>query len=204
MSLIADGLTFNEGRTHLAKDFSTIQLSGTQRRQVERTRTLTLTNTQLDELRHIGAACPKILQILTSRYDSCTCGMAAIAVWFKPGELEVPHSYIPTSVFSDGADPWNPFEGLVIDPDGMLWLFGRSLPRNKESEAMLSMAERYRKQWEMPAGEPGLCHIDTPPAAAIRNKVAIEQTIRRLQAKAKSLPIVLSAPGFIELPKESE
>ncbi len=198
--LTAEGLSFNSSRTHLTGKYSTLQLSGDQRREVERTRIVTLTDPQFATLRKIGPACPRQLQVLTDRNDSCTCGMTAVAVWFTPGKLEVPHSYIPTAEFSDGADPSLPLEGLVIDPDGALWLFGAALAPNRETEAMLSIAEKYRKRFDMPSADAGLCHIETPPAKAIRSKKAIEITLRRLKAKAKTLPIVLSAPGFIDYP----
>ncbi len=198
--LMADGLGFNKTRTHLAGSYTTLQLTGTQKLEVERTRIVTLTDSQLQTLRQIGESCPGQLEVLTSRYDSCSCGMEAIAVWFAPGRLEVPHRFIPTPAFRDGPDPSIPFSGLVIDPDGVLWLFGKPLPLKKETEAMISVAEIHRQRFQIPTDRPGYCHIETPPEGAIRNRKAIEITLRRVKAKAKNLPLMFSAPGFFDSP----
>jgi hypothetical protein len=204
--LNADGLKFNESRTHLAESYTTLHLTDSQKRQIERSRVVTLTNPQWKSLRQIGNVCPKQLQVLTSRFEDCTCGMAAIAVWFVPGELEVPHSHLPRSKTMDWSDPSIPFYGLVIDPDGSLWLKGKSLPRSKEATAMVSIANRYRKEWanEAKPGAPGLCVIETPPVCAVRKIAAIQESIHRLESKATTLNVLLSAPGFVDNPKTAE
>ena len=199
--LNADGLSFNKTRTHLFGKYSTLLLTNSQKFEVERTRTVTLTDSQFNALRKIGESCPRQLEVLTSRYDSCTCGMQAFAVWLAPGRLEVPHRFIPTPEFLDGPDPQVPFQGLVIDPDGALWLYGKPLPRNEETRALLSISEANRQRLQSSPGEPGFCHIETPPDRAIRNRRAIESTVRRIKMKAKDLPLLLSVSGFIELSK---
>jgi len=203
-SLWADGLQFNKAHDHLAEASTVLSLTPDQKKQVERTRLVTLTDAQWKTLKQLGAACPKQLQVLTSRYDDCTCQLDSLAVWFTTGRIEVPHKYLPASSTTDGAAPSLPFEGLVVDPDGHLWLYGNPIVLGQIGEAMDQIARQNRARFQIPDSSPSSCWVETPPPGAIRNLGTIRQVVRKLFAVAKAKGIDLSVSGFDDSQRGSE
>lgn len=190
----ADGLPFNADRTHLGVKYTTLKLTHAQQVEVERTRSMTLTKEQWIRLLKIGKACPKRLEILPSYYDDCTCGTTSIAVWFKPGEVEVPHSFIPI-----GDEPPEMIEefdashfGLVIDPVGDYWFKGKVLPLEAAAKRALAIT---RKLNEDRAEGPNAV-VFTPPQTCIRDRRRYLDQLKRLKVIVERLGGKLYAPGF--------
>jgi hypothetical protein len=195
--LKGDGLYFNNDRTHLGGEYSVLKLSSSQRQQVERSRVIDLTLSQWKSLQQVGKECPKRLQVLTSDYDDCTCGVSSIAVWFRPGELEVPHRYIPQAINNDGPEDSLPFAGLVIDPDGLVWLNEKPIKMSGIKSTMNENAKVYRSVNEIAEDHWSYCYIEAPPRPAIRNLPAIKKLVEALRVYADSQRIHLYIPGFL-------
>ena len=195
--LKGDGLYFNNDLTQLGGDFSVLKLSRSQRQQVERSRVVDLSPSQWKSLQQVGKECPKQLQVLTSNYNDCTCGVGSIAVWFRPGELEVPHRYIPKTKNIDGPEDLLPFAGLIIDPDGLVWLNGKPAQMKAIKSTMHENAKVYRSVNEIPESQWSYCYIEAPPGPAIRKHSAIKQLVEVLRVYANSQRIQLYIPGFL-------
>lgn len=183
----ADGLPFDPGRTHLLGKTVVLKLSAEQEREVARRRTLTLSRPQLQTLRKEAGACPPRLQVLTNRYDDCTCGMSSLAVWFRPGEVEVPVFLLPKrAVTWEDQEELGPMlpdpPGVILDMDLKMWFKGRPVP--------VAGFKKLLQRWRT-AGDPdrrterGLSFavMDPPPilpAAGERKLKAFAQTMRTL------------------------
>ena len=88
----ADGIYVTEDLKHVRGKHTTIILNESQILDVEQRREIVLTEAQLEPLRAIYKKTPNKLIVVSSRWDSCTCGMGIYAIWCRVGELDVPHS----------------------------------------------------------------------------------------------------------------
>jgi hypothetical protein len=140
------------------------------------------------------------LQVLTNRYDDCTCGTASIAVWFRPGEVEVPISYLPEAPLTreeldDLGGPASPVD-LVIDEELRIWIKGRAATEAQFKAVLLRWqkdpAESKRRN---EAGRLWI-YLDPPPVLPLKQEAILKQLISRIRAFTEQNEIELFVSGF--------
>lgn len=158
-----DGIAVSEDRKHVTGQHTTIRLEGKQIDQVERLREVELTGKQIQSLQSIypRANIPHKLEVLSSRYDSCTCGMGVYAIWCRPGEIDVPHSSLEAQKFleayekehpsSKAEDDWDAagrkeeyiVKQLILDSRGRMYLDGKDV---QETELLAMIDEMHQRR----------------------------------------------------------
>jgi len=199
-SAFSDGLPFNKERTHLRGEVEILKLTSQQGVEVSRQRTLTLTAAQLEGLRKKASACPPVLSVLTNRYDDCTCGMASLAVWFRPGEVEIPIPYLPKNSMAKeeeaefGPDVPHPPD-IILDETLAIWCKGK---RIKEKQLKSTILHRQAHSGQSHRRENGITYIciDTPYALPLRKGKKLGTFVARLQEFALRNQIDLFVWGF--------
>lgn len=143
----ADGIPVSPDRKSLTQDHYTVVLAPSQVVEVERLRTVTLTDSQLRPLVAVYEKFPRTLEVISSRWDSCTCGMGAYAIWCRPGEVAVPWYALEFQEAQDDYDAANPVEenldaanedgrvyvqfDINIDSEGLMYLEGEAVTEEK-------------------------------------------------------------------------
>jgi len=197
----ADGLPFNQDKTHLIGRVEILKLTATQQVEISRTRVLTLTKSQRAELQKIAKACPSALQVLTNRYDDCSCGMSSIAVWFRPGEVEIPVVHLPKKPMTKeemadwGIDVPAPPE-ILIDERLQIWIKGK---RTSEHGLLTTLLRWKTMPAEVhPRNESGdlFIYIDTPPLMVGLPESRLRELASRLRFFASKQNIDLFISGF--------
>lgn len=199
-ALRADGLPFNKDRSGLEAHVVNLKLTPKQQIQVSRTRVLTLTKTQRERLLRQAKGCPTELQVLTNRYDDCTCQMASIAVWFKPGEVVVPVSYLPDAPMSkealeDVGGPAAPVD-LVIDENLCLWVQGRAATEQGLKSVLLRWQRDPSEKKRLNEEGRLWIYLDTPPMTDVVNEAQLKRMISRIRAFTSEHQIDLFVSGF--------
>jgi hypothetical protein len=177
-----------------------LKLTPRQQAQVSRTHVLTLTRAQRAKLLRRAKGCPNDLQVLTNRYDDCTCGMSAIAVWIKPGEVEVPMIFLPTAPLTpeeleEAGGPASPVD-LAVDETLQLWIQGRAATMAEFQAVLL----RWRKDLTDPKrrNEEGqlVVYLATPPVLPQGKEARLKQLIAQIRAFTERNRIDLFVSGF--------
>lgn len=197
----ADGLPFNQEKTHILGEVEILRLTPAQQVEVSRTRVLTLTKAQRARLRKVAKGCPASLQVLTNRYDDCSCGMSSIAVWFRPGEVEIPVLFLPTNPITKEemadfgiADPTPP--EILIDERLRIWVRGQLVSEQGLQKTLLawkSAPPPAHSQNE--AGELSIS-IDTPPVMVGEPEARLADLIGRIRSFTTKQNIDLFVSGF--------
>lgn len=119
--VFADEIRVSEDLKHATGDHTVIVLNEEQIKDVERTRQVVLTDEQLKPLKAIYEKTPNKLEVLSSRWELCTCGVEFYGIWCRVGELDVTHSYLKSMKESDEYRKKNPpqeIEKVDSDLDG--------------------------------------------------------------------------------------
>jgi hypothetical protein len=146
----ADGIPVSRDLKSVTQDHYTIVLTASQVPEVERLRTITMTDEQLRPLHAVYEKFPRTVEVVSSRWDSCTCGMGAYAIWCRPGEVYIPWYSAETQEAQDEYDAANPAEeepdaangdgrvfiefGIKIDSQGLMYLDGKAVFEEKLME----------------------------------------------------------------------
>lgn len=201
VSSFADGLPFNQEKTHILGEVEVLILTPAQQVEVSRTRVLTLTKPQRARLQKLAKECPASLQVLTNRYDDCSCGMSSIAVWFRPGEVEIPVKFLPTKPMSKEemadfgiTDPTPP--EILIDEQLRIWVKGQMVSEEGLQKTLL--------KWKgvppptHPRNDVGefSVYIDTPPVMAGEPEARISSLVDRIRSFTTKQNIDLFVSGF--------
>ena len=197
----ADGLPFNQDRTHLFGKVEVLKLTQAQQVEVSRKRVLTLTKSQRARLQNLAKECPASLQVLTNRYDDCCCGMSSIAVWFRPGEVEVPVMFLPTEPMTKEEAAELPINApapreILIDEQLHIWVKGRMVSEQGFQKILIkwkgtSPPPHQRNE----AGELSI-FIDTPPRMVGEPEAHLDNLIDRIRSFTKKQKIDLFVSGF--------
>jgi len=201
ISSFADGLPFNQDKTHLLGKVEVLKLSAAQQVEVSRTRVLKLSKHQRARLQNLAKECPPTLQVLTNRYDDCSCGMSSIAVWFRPGEVEIPVMFLPKEPMTKeemadfGIDVPTPPE-ILIDEKLHIWVKGRMVSEQALQKTLLkwkiaSPSSHRRTE----AGELAIV-IDTPPVMAGVPEASLSELVSRIRSFTMKQKIDLFVSGF--------
>ena len=184
-SAVADGISVTQDRKHLTVPHTVLKLNEKQRNDVERLRTITLTRKQRAELEKLCPDIPKKFEVLSSRYDDCTCMMADYAIWCRIGEVDVPHGALASRAqmkemqaqmaeFNEDSDEDKSqgmadfvYETVIIDSNGKMFLNGKPLDQSGIENLLLDMKKKGLRST--------LC-FDVPPPI----DEASEQRIRQL------------------------
>jgi hypothetical protein len=201
VSSFCDGLPYNTEKTHLIGKIEVVKLTTEQQIEVSRRRILTLTKPQWSHLKKLAKECPRTMQVLTNRYDDCTCGMGSVAVWFKPGEVEIPVNYLPNAPMTeeekaDFGDDTPTTPEILIDEHLMIWVKGSMVSESRLKKLLLAWKGESPKVHRR--NEQGLLsvYIDAPPVMEEKQETKLSWLATRLHSFCKENEISLFISGF--------
>ena len=175
----ADGIYVTKDLKHVDGDHTVIRLDKKQINDVERLRDVVLTEEQIKPLKAIYENVPHKLPVLSSRWDSCTCGFGVYAIWCRVGEIDIPHSSLEIQKMLDEHYEKNPpsktkatkstvkesskyvaiGKSLILDSQGNMYLDGKEIIEDE----LLSMVDDISKQ-DVPGKEvTRYIYLDIPP-----------------------------------------
>lgn len=206
-SAYADGISVSKDLKQVQEEHITIKLSDKQKNEVERTRFVYLTDKQLIPLKNIYNKAPKKISVLSSRYDSCTCGMGIYAIWCRAGEIDIPISSIKSQKWidqnkdknSDALDEEDDtsegnsyFEIIIFDSNGRMFHKGNII---NESEAC-KLIDWLSVLKSKDSNNVSSLVLDTPPPISLEIDKKIFNISSRLEKYSKSKGIDFSAQGL--------
>lgn len=200
-SSFADGLPFNQDKTHIFGKVEVLKLTPSQQVEVSRLRVLTLTKSQWVGLQKQAKACPRVLQVLTNRYDDCSCGMSSIAVWFRPGEVEVPVGFLPNEPMTKeemadfGVEVPTPRE-ILIDEKVQIWVKGKKVSEQGLQMILLKWKSLPTKVHTRNEAGALFIYIDTPPVMVGESETHLGELVSRIRSFTTSQKIDLFVSGF--------
>ncbi|NTU50409.1 MAG: hypothetical protein HGA87_05960 [Desulfobulbaceae bacterium] len=135
---------------------------------------------------------------MTSRYDDCSCGKSSFAVWFCPGEVEVPIADLPSrrptkeDRLNEGEfDPWVP-AFVIVDERGAFWIKGRLTSQEGLFKALSIWFKSQRKKSQSDAQ----LVVETPPYFFADAEQGFQSTLKVIQVRARQNGIRLLAWGY--------
>lgn len=155
--VFGDGIPVTEDRRHLVGDHTVFALKQEQRLEVERRRQVTLTDEQVGVLRGICPRPPRRLEVISSRYDDCTCDLGPVGIWCRPGEIDIPHFLMRFASADDNApvdkpgrattreadEPAaTPTETLILDSTGAVFRNGQAVTDDALEQVLKDLLQR--------------------------------------------------------------
>jgi hypothetical protein len=205
-----DGIPVAPDRKSVTVETFTIPLSEGQMAQVEQRREVTLTKDQLAPLRVIYEKIPTTIEVVSSRYDSCTCDMVIYGIWCRPGEIEIPKHSLECRKESDEYEAKNPTpeegiddkshsvnyesEGLMLDAVGTLYRDGKVI---KESEVLALVDAMYERRKQNNLLNAWLT-LDAPPPINDATDSKIRELAIRIASHCDARGIGFWAAGISE------
>lgn len=104
----ADGYVMKDGR-YASGPVTVLTLTAEQLLTAKTKRVVVLIPAQKDLLKREAGLAPTVLSVHSLRIagKDCTCGEYNIAIWFSPGQIEVPHGYLVSDEDAErSADEW--------------------------------------------------------------------------------------------------
>lgn len=170
-----DGISVTPDRKGVTFESFTVLLNKEQREQVERQRRVTLTIKQMAPIWAIYNNVSPSMDVLSSRYDSCTCDMGIYAIWCRPGQIEIPRHAIDSQKEkddderryrdelekNDGVPESKQYESeeFILDFEGRIYRDGKKLQESEALAVIEAMHEKRKKNEHLE------CYVslDTPP-----------------------------------------
>ena len=186
----------------------TIALNKEQVAQVERLRKVTLTNTQMAPIWAIYTKIPSTIEVVSSRWDSCTCEFDMYAIWCRPGEIEIPRYQIASKKELDAYKDAHPapedepeeapdtnrydVRQFILDSAGKIYRDGKELP---ESEIQASIEVLYERRKQIDRLH---CRIrlDIPPPIDDSTDTRIRALVDRVKSRCDGRNISFWAVGL--------
>ncbi len=194
----ADGISVTPDKRHARGDHTVINLTKKQVRDVERARKVTLNGRQHALLQKMNANFPAALKVLTSRWDDCTCGLGAYAIWCRIGELDVPADVVKYYEKPEdepdnetAADDRRTLK-IVMDSRGKMYVKGKAVAENdiRRLGDKLQAARREGRVFKR------YIVVDTPPPIDERVDRQVSSILERLNEYSKQKEINFHAIGF--------
>ncbi|MBL7648608.1 MAG: hypothetical protein JNK74_20725 [Candidatus Hydrogenedentes bacterium] len=189
----AEAIPVAPDRKSVTVDSYTVPLNDDQRKDVEQRRKLTLTDEQMAPLRAICDTTPNTIDVVSSQYDSCTCGMGVYAIWCRPGEVEIPWTSVeaelekkaepPTADAEPGPETGTPESTrVIVDAAGKLYLDGKEC---QEADVMALIDTLHERQKENDWVSWWIT-LDIPPPIDEATDTRIHERAARIEAHCKA------------------
>lgn len=193
---IADGIYVTKDKRHAAGDHIVIKLTNDQVIDVEANRNLILTEEQHLVLTKMNLKFPRKLEILSSRWDDCTCGIAAYAIWCRVGEVDIPTHVIRhfdnAEVNDENEENGTKVLKAIMDSKGKMFVNGK-MQTKKEIEALaVSLEKTFTSAQKMQT----YITVDTPPPISEEVDHEIFKTLRELESFAMHNNVSFYAIGY--------
>lgn len=183
-------------RKSVTVDSFTITLNEAQVKQVEQRRKLTLTEDQMSPLRAICDTTPQTIDVVSSQYDSCTCGMGVYAIWCRLGQVEIPWSSVEAELNQEAAGAEQPTADakpepdpgahestrVIIDAAGKLYLDGKE---RQEADVLALIDSLHERQKENDWVSWWIT-LDIPPPIDEATDTRIRELAARIEAHCKA------------------
>ncbi len=183
-------------RKSVTVDSFTITLNEAQVKQVDQRRKLTLTEEQMSPLWAICDTTPQTIDVVSSQYDSCTCGMGVYAIWCRPGQVEIPWSSLEAELNQEAADAEQPAAEakpepdpgaqestrVIVDAAGKLYLDGKE---RQESDVLALIDTLHERQKENDWISWWIT-LDIPPPIDEATDTRIRDLAARIEAHCKA------------------
>ncbi len=199
---LADGISVTPDLKHVQGEHVTFKLTKTQINDVERLRKATLTKEQHAKLKKINPKVPSEVTVLSSRWDSCTCGVCFYAVWCRKGEIDIPLyeiQYADKSECTEDDNIDNSEQGstnigkaIILDSSGTMFVKGKMITEKdlyKAIDKIAVMQVPRKKVWKF-------VYMDTPPPINDRIDKKIEDLATRVNSYCIEKKISFSALGL--------
>lgn len=205
-SVHGDGIPVARDFKSVTVESFTIQLNADQVKQVERLRKVTLTDAQSVPLLAIYDKCPRTIEVVSSRYGSCTCDFGLYAIWCRPGEIKIPHDSVASQKDQDEYDVESPTEEEKVDPDstryegesliqdseGNTYIDGKEI---KEADILALIDAMYERQKQNDHLECYL-NLDVPPPMNAATDTRVRELVKRLEAHCEKRSVNFWAEAF--------
>lgn len=182
-------------RKSVTVDSFTITLNEAQVKQVEQRRKLTLTEDQMPPLRAICDTTPQTIDVVSSQYDSCTCGMDVYAIWCRPGQVEIPWSSVEAELNQEAADKEQPAADakpdpaldpqestrVIVDAAGKLYLDGKE----RQEADVLALIDTLHERQKENDWISWWITLDIPPPIDEATDTRIRELAARIEAHCK-------------------
>jgi hypothetical protein len=184
----SDGIQVTKDLKNVPGEHTTIKLSQKQMEDVEQRRTVELTTEQLNYLRKIYEKIPKKLTVLSSRWDSCTCGMGIYAIWCRPGEIDIPYSAVEQqkrmdepSYKKDAEEDYETNtrtgETIILDSQGQMFIEGKIITEKKMYAHIDGLSQKQTREKTIHQS----VYLDIPPPINSEVDKAIKELVERLE-----------------------
>lgn len=193
-------------RKSVTVDSYTVPLNDDQRKDVEQRRKLTLTDEQMAPLFALSDAVPRTIDVYSSRYDSCDCGLGIYAIWCRPGQVEIPWSSVLAELDKKANDTVQPDADATPEPDpgahestrviidaaGKLYLDGKE---RQEADVMTLIDTLHERQKENDWVSWWIT-LDVPPPIDDTTDSRIRELAARIEARCKERSVGFWALGL--------
>lgn len=183
-------------RKSVTVDSYTVPLNDDQRKDVEQRRKLTLTDEQMAPLLALSDAVPRTIDVYSSRYDSCDCGLGIYAIWCHPGQVEIPWSSVLAELDKKANDTVQPDADATPEPDpgahestrviidaaGKLYLDGKE---RQEADVLALIDSLHERQKENDWVSWWIT-LDIPPPIDEATDTRIRELAARIEAHCKA------------------
>lgn len=203
-----DGIPVAPDRKSVTVESFTIRLDEDQVKQVERQRKLTLTEAQRAPLVAIYDKIPPTIEVVSSRWDSCTCFFGIYAIWCSPREVQIPRYSVLSQKDEDEYRAQYPDEAAAMeeapDPDrfdsrnfildsaGKIFASGKEV---QESEILASIEFLYERRTENNLLRCSVV-LDTPPPIDEATDARIRELAKRIKSHCDTRVIGFWAAGI--------
>ena len=199
----ADGISVSKDRKHYLDPHTTLKLTNVQRIEVETSRTLTLNNEQMQLLKKKSLRPTKKVEVLSSRYNDCTCDIENVAVWCRPGEVDIMDTFmdkasdpIPTPTPAEMETNTSTSEKmtgefLILDSKGSMYLHGKRLSMKDLKQLIDKIAHDAQR-------DEGFLNFDVPPPIDLKTDAAIQVLIKETAVYCKKKCVSFYAMGLEE------
>ena len=202
----SDEIPVAPDRKSVTVDSYTVPLNDDQRKEVEQRRRLTLTDEQMAPLLALYDAVPRTIDVYSSRYDSCDCGLGIYAIWCRPGQVEIPWSSVLAELDRKANDAVQPDADATPEPDpgahettrviidaaGKLYLDGKE---RQEADVMALIDTLHERQKEDDWVSWWIT-LDVPPPIDDNTDSRIRELAARIEAHCKERSVGFWALGL--------
>ncbi|PKK89948.1 MAG: hypothetical protein CVV64_11480 [Candidatus Wallbacteria bacterium HGW-Wallbacteria-1] len=152
---LSDGIYASKDLSQLTAEHIVVKLSEDQIPEVEQNRTLVFSEDQLAELKKCFIKFPLRIDVISSRWKDCVCGMGLYAVWCRKNEIAIPMLAIESfqSAYEKSEIPENPDQSdieqdfaqnilipLIFDSRGRIFCGGTEVSRSAIIDNMKILA----------------------------------------------------------------
>lgn len=203
-----DAIPVTPDRKNVTVECLTFTLDQDQVKEVEQRRKLTLTDDQMAPLWNLYDQAPRTIDVVSSQYDSCTCGMGIYGIWCRPGEVKIPLESVaeemkkatPEDNSAEARESEIPGPGapghdstrVILDAAGRSYLDG---VEQKEADILTlidTLSERQKKDDWLSLW----ITLDVPPPQDEATDTRIRELAARIEAHCKTRGVGFWALGL--------